>query len=179
MIASATIGLLRDDRLEVPGREGQADRRLVGDDLGDPRLAVEHRQLPEEVAGAEVGDRLAVADHADAAARDHEEPRPDVALPGDHVARRELDFDAPSAIRASPSASTPASSGRRGQQLGRRSRVSVIGPPAGSNSGPASVLMLRCATASVKVARSAPTVAGSSPATSRVAPCARWSTATS
>ena len=48
----ATRGSLAQDGLEVPGREGEAARRSVGDDLGDPRLPVEHGQLPEEVARA-------------------------------------------------------------------------------------------------------------------------------
>ena len=66
MIASATAGCSAHDGLEVPARECQADGRLVGDDLGDARPTVEDGQLPEEVAGAEVRDRPAVADDPDA-----------------------------------------------------------------------------------------------------------------
>ena len=61
--------LLEQDGLEVPGREGEAGRRAVGDDLGEPRLPVEDRQLAEEVARAEPRDSLAVADDPDRARR--------------------------------------------------------------------------------------------------------------
>src|SRR6478609_2220593 len=52
--------LLAQDSLEVPRREGEAARRSIGDDRCVPWLPIEHRQLPEEVAGAEGRDGLAV-----------------------------------------------------------------------------------------------------------------------
>src|SRR5881397_4040569 len=87
--------LLLHDRLEVPRREGKTGGRLVSDHLGDPRPSVEHRQLPEEVAGPDPGDRLAVADDPDSAGRDEEEAGPDLALAGDDVVLREIDLDHP------------------------------------------------------------------------------------
>ena len=86
-------GLLPHDGLEVPARECQADGRLVGDDLGDTRATVEDGQLPEEVAGADVRDRPAIADDPDTTARHEEEARPDLTLPGDDVVLGELDLD--------------------------------------------------------------------------------------
>ena len=68
-IASATRGSLEQDRLEVPRREGQAGRRPVGDDLGDPRPPSSTDSSPKKSPGPSVGDRLAVADDPGAARR--------------------------------------------------------------------------------------------------------------
>ena len=64
-----TARLLEQDRLEVPRREGEAGGRPVGQHLGQPRLPVEDRQLPEEVARPEPREELAVADDARPARR--------------------------------------------------------------------------------------------------------------
>jgi hypothetical protein len=80
-------------RLEVPRGQGQAASLLDGDDLGNARLAVEDRELAEELAGSQDGELLPVADDPDRALGDDEEARPDLALPGDHPIRRELDLD--------------------------------------------------------------------------------------
>ena len=61
--------VVEDEPLELPAGEGQAARRLDRDDLGDPGQAVDHRHLAEEVAGAEPGELLAVADDPDARPR--------------------------------------------------------------------------------------------------------------
>src|SRR5947207_16026213 len=45
--------MIAEDALEVPGGDGEAARRQLGDDLGDPRQAVEHRELAEELRRAE------------------------------------------------------------------------------------------------------------------------------
>src|SRR4029079_2312369 len=50
---------LQHGLLEVPAGEGEAAGGLDRDHLGDTRLAVEHRQLAEEVAGAKRRDGLA------------------------------------------------------------------------------------------------------------------------
>src|SRR5262245_9684012 len=82
-----------DGLFEVPAGEGEATRRLDGHDLRDAGLAVEDRQLPEEVARAEDRDLLTAPDDANGARHDQEESRPDLALPGDDVVRREVDLD--------------------------------------------------------------------------------------
>src|SRR5690349_13307858 len=89
------LRMLGHDRLEVPRRECEAGRRSVGDDLGHARTPVEDRQLAEEVAGPDMGDGPPIADHADGPARHEEEPRPDLALPRDHVILREVDLHHP------------------------------------------------------------------------------------
>src|SRR5436190_18934109 len=91
--------VVEDEPFELPAGERQAAGRLGGDDLGDPRQPVDHRHLPAEVAGAQKGDLAAVADHPNGALDDHEEPGPDLALPGDDVVRRERHLDRPIADR--------------------------------------------------------------------------------
>jgi Cyclic nucleotide-binding domain len=83
----------KEDGLEVPGRESEAAG--VGDrhDLGDPRLAVEDRQLAEELARTQDRKLLAVADDSYGSVDDEEEARPDLALPGDHPIGRKVDLD--------------------------------------------------------------------------------------
>jgi hypothetical protein len=58
------LRLREKDRLEVPGRQGEAARRADGDDLGGARLPVQHGQLAEEIAGPDRCDRLAVPNDA-------------------------------------------------------------------------------------------------------------------
>ena len=82
--------LLEQDLVEIPRREGEAARRLLRRDRGVAGLPVEHRQLAEEVARTEPRDDLAVAHHANPAGDDDEEARPDLALAGDGVPRREV-----------------------------------------------------------------------------------------
>src|SRR6476620_5869091 len=64
--------LFEQDGLEVPRGKGQAGRRPDGDDLGVARLAVEDRELAEEIARPEAGDRLAAA-HDPRATAAHDE----------------------------------------------------------------------------------------------------------
>ena len=131
-MARATRGCSRDDRLEVPRREREAGRRAVGDDLGRPRSAVEHRQLPEELAGAEVGDRSRRRGRPGRApVDDDEEARPDLALPGDDVAGRERRprRRAPAIRVHARRRRRPANSGVAASSSARRSRVRVMRPP--------------------------------------------------
>ena len=84
------------DRLEVPGREGEAARRLVGDDLGVARPPVEDRQLAEELAGPEPAHGLARrARHRREPDTMTKKPGPDLALAHDDAAGREVDLDGP------------------------------------------------------------------------------------
>src|SRR4029077_8633072 len=48
------------DLLELPGRKREAGRRGLGGHGRDPRSAVEQRELPEEVAGTELSDRVPI-----------------------------------------------------------------------------------------------------------------------
>src|SRR5688572_22753291 len=87
--------VLHEDLLEVPASERQATRGIDRDDLGDARQPVEHRQLPEEVAGPQDRDLLAITDDPDGAIDEEEESGTDLALPGDHALSREVDLDRP------------------------------------------------------------------------------------
>ena len=132
------LRVVRDDRFEVPGREGQTHRRLVGDDLGDPRTPVEHRQLPEEVTGAETRDRRSVADDTNGAASHQEETRPDLTLAGDDVVLGELDLDDTPRDRVEPGGVHAGKQRSTGQQL-----RSVVGGDGRAGLHPC--VMLRCA----------------------------------
>src|SRR4029079_12938996 len=90
---------LQQGLLEVPAREAQAARRLAGHDLGGPRQAVENGQLAEEVARPQDCHLVAAAHDLHRARHDQEEARPDLALAGDHVVRREVHLDGPSGDR--------------------------------------------------------------------------------
>ena len=102
------VGCSRDDGLEVPASRGRGRRSARRDDLGDARLAVEHGQLPEELARAQPGDRPPRRARPGPTRRDDEEARPDLALAGDDASAGTSTSIIRSAIRSSPSASTPA-----------------------------------------------------------------------
>src|SRR5215211_3844369 len=88
-------GVIEDCLLEVPAREGETTRRLDGNDLCDARQAVQHGQLPEELARTEDCDLLAVSDDPHRDVDHHEEAGPDLALASDHAVGRKLDLDGP------------------------------------------------------------------------------------
>ena len=94
-IASASGGLLEERLLEVPRREGEAARRLGGDDLGDPRQPVEDRQLAEELARPQDRELLAVADDPDRAVDDRKKPVPISPWRAIDAIGREIDLDRP------------------------------------------------------------------------------------
>src|SRR5689334_1280863 len=54
--------LREEDLVEVPRREREAARRLLGGHRGIARHLVEHRKLAEELAATEPGDDIAIAD---------------------------------------------------------------------------------------------------------------------
>lgn len=111
--------LLAHDRLEVPCGEGKAGRRLGADDLGDPGQAVDDRELSEELARAELGERLAVADHAHGARGDDEEAGADLALAGDHSSGRYVDLGDPVGDPPQTLGTHPGEETGLGQELGR------------------------------------------------------------
>ena len=83
-----------EDRLEVPGREGQAGRRPVGDDLRDRAAGrrgrtARRRTRPGRACAIVSPSRTTRTPPVD----DDEEPGPDLALAGDHVLGREVDLD--------------------------------------------------------------------------------------
>ena len=133
MTASATTGSSRMTASKSHDGERQAGGRSVGDDLRDPRHAVEHRELAEEVARAESRDDGPVADDPGAAAHDDEEPGPDLALAGDDV----VGAGTPPRPPARRSAPCPRRRRRRtagvaASSVARRSWVSVMHPPGGA-----------------------------------------------
>src|SRR5215213_6906177 len=83
--------LLQQDLVEVPRRQREAGRGSLSGHGRVPRHAIEDRELPEELAGPELRDDLAVTHDPNPAADDDEEAGSDLALPGDDVPRRELD----------------------------------------------------------------------------------------
>ena len=112
-------------------------RQRVGstvDDLGDAGQAVDHRHLAEEVAGAETGELLAVADDPDARPRSRRRTR-SRSRPGGRSRGR------PGSRPRSPGrrsrrdrrASTPPNSGQAPSSCVRRSMVRVTEPPDGSS----------------------------------------------
>ena len=131
-IASATLGSSRRTASKSQVARARQVGRSVGDDLGDPRPAVEHRQLAEEVARAERGDDLRRRGRPGPAGRDDEEAGPDLALAGDDVVGREVDLDRDRGDPVHARGVDAVEQRRRGQQLGVRSRVRVMGPPTGS-----------------------------------------------
>jgi len=85
--------VIEERPFEIPRRERKATRRLGRYDLGDARQPVEHRQLAEELAGAQNRQFFAVADDPDRAIDDEEKASPDLALPSDDSIGRKLDLD--------------------------------------------------------------------------------------
>ena len=114
--------------LEVPAGEGEAARRLDGDDLGDARQAVEDRQLAEELAGPEDADLLAAADDPDRPRRRRGRSR-SRSRPGgrSHGRPGSRPRSARSATAARSVRRTPANSGQAPSNSVRRSCVSVNG----------------------------------------------------
>ena len=110
---------LQQRLLEVPRREARHTSARRVTTWADPRQPVEDRQLAEEVARPQDRDLVAAAHDLHRAGHDQEEPRPDLALAGDHVVRREVDLDG--------------SPGDR-REIGRRRRPEE--PAAGQELGP-------------------------------------------
>jgi hypothetical protein len=86
------VGVLEQERLEIPRGQGQSANRLDRDDLGQARLAVEDRKLAEEFPGTKLRQVSPIADDSDATVDDDEEAGPDLVLAGDDVARLEVDL---------------------------------------------------------------------------------------
>ena len=116
--AQAQRWILQERRLEVPGGQRETAGGSVGCHLGVARQLVQHRELPEELAGPEVSDRRTVLDHPDATFHDDEEPGADLSMPNDHRPGRVVHFGGMGSKRRQPLGAHPTEQRAARQQIG-------------------------------------------------------------
>lgn len=85
-------GILLEEPEKVPRGDGEDTCVFHGFDARHAGLLVDHRQLADELAGAEACDLGAAPNYTRRAGQDDVEPAPELSLSDDELAGRELDL---------------------------------------------------------------------------------------
>ena len=132
-IARATAGCSWTTASKSQDASARQSVGTVGDDLGDARPAVEHGQLPEEVARTERRDRLAVADDRAPPAATMKKPVPTSPCRAMTWPAANVDLDDPVRDRAPAPGVHTVPAGARPPAVRSCGRASASWPPAGGS----------------------------------------------